>query len=295
MPPAIPPQVAFAEMLAAGVRPLVEYPGACVPWQSVCETCGETVSPMLHNIRRGSRACVYCAGLRLTDQAAAEQMQSHGCTPLEPYPGSNKAPWRCTCSSCGQPHSPSLNNVAKTAGRCRTCGSTERDKTTKRRNYSAVAIAGLARIGGEPLEDYPGALLPWRCRCTRCGVELAVLWGNARAVGRIPCECHREYGFRLTGKGYVYVVARGDGFAQFGVTKHPKRRFAEHRRNGFDRVVELAGPMPASDAWAVERRLKELLASSPKPAGVFDGHTESFTLADLQTSLLEIASSIVSA
>ncbi|GHA77309.1 hypothetical protein ACIQRS_05215 [Streptomyces termitum] len=54
--------VAEAELRAAGMLPLVPFPGRVrTPWPSRCTRCGRTGAPSLNNIRRGQGACVPCA------------------------------------------------------------------------------------------------------------------------------------------------------------------------------------------------------------------------------------------
>jgi len=79
-------------MKAAGVVPLVRYPGAHKPWLSRWEACGKEVSPSLGNVRRGQGACQPCSGTAPMNPAYAEGvMRSVGLEPLEPY-RTNKRP-----------------------------------------------------------------------------------------------------------------------------------------------------------------------------------------------------------
>lgn len=54
------PADAEQEMLSAGLQPLDPYPGAGRKWRCRCTRCGETVTPLLINIRKGV-GCKYCA------------------------------------------------------------------------------------------------------------------------------------------------------------------------------------------------------------------------------------------
>jgi hypothetical protein len=47
-------------MLAVGLRPLTPYPGAGKKWPCQCVVCGNTVTPLLNNTRRGF-GCRFCA------------------------------------------------------------------------------------------------------------------------------------------------------------------------------------------------------------------------------------------
>lgn len=49
------------------------------------------------------------------------------------------------------------------------------------KTYEASAVATMRAAGFESLEDYPGSIAPWRCRCTACGKESSPALGNVRA------------------------------------------------------------------------------------------------------------------
>lgn len=55
------PEVAVADMRAAGVEPLEPYPGSGKPWRSRCYTCEHEASPTLNNVRSGHHPCKYCS------------------------------------------------------------------------------------------------------------------------------------------------------------------------------------------------------------------------------------------
>lgn len=58
---AIAPDEAVELMRAAGLEPLVPYPGARKPWPARCLTCGEKGQPQLGNIRQGQSGCRTCS------------------------------------------------------------------------------------------------------------------------------------------------------------------------------------------------------------------------------------------
>ena len=60
MPQKLDPAVAAADMRAAGLEPLEDYPGASKPWRLRCLKCGKEVTPLFSNVRNGS-GCKYCA------------------------------------------------------------------------------------------------------------------------------------------------------------------------------------------------------------------------------------------
>lgn len=55
------PDEAVELMRAAGLEPLVAYPGARKPWRSRCQTCKQIGQPQLANIRQGQSGCRTCS------------------------------------------------------------------------------------------------------------------------------------------------------------------------------------------------------------------------------------------
>jgi recombinational DNA repair protein (RecF pathway) len=57
----VKPEAAVHVMRAAGLEPLVEYPGALAPWLCRCKKCDEEVQPRYNNVQQGSGVCSNCA------------------------------------------------------------------------------------------------------------------------------------------------------------------------------------------------------------------------------------------
>ena len=119
---------AVARMRESGFEPSVPYPGSKRPWLSSCLVCGAVCSPRYDVIVRGkSYGCPSCAWGRIgdarrtpADQAAAVMLE-HGFEPLDPYPGTALVPWRSRHLHCGRETAPTLNNVTRGKGSCRSC------------------------------------------------------------------------------------------------------------------------------------------------------------------------------
>jgi hypothetical protein len=115
-------------MYDVGLDPLESYPGSHKPWKCRCRECGHECSPRLHSISQGQGACDWCgnkrtgAVLRTDENVAYQIMRNASLEPLEPYPGSNKIPWRCRCLKCGNEEcAPHLNGITQGQGGCRYC------------------------------------------------------------------------------------------------------------------------------------------------------------------------------
>ena len=115
-------------MLAAGLWPLVPFPGVEAPWPCVCVRCGERVAPRFKGIARGQggcRACGYKAARQaqlLDEDTARAGMLAAGLDPQDPYVRSGD-PWRCKCLECGEIVTPSYNSVQQGKVGCRWCSS----------------------------------------------------------------------------------------------------------------------------------------------------------------------------
>ena len=115
-------------MLAAGLRPLILYPGVDTPWPSLCLRCGREPSPSLSGIREG-KGCMYCARVNpATPAEAMATMRAGGFEPMEPYSGNSKLPWLGRCVVCRQASRPTLATTRK-GHRCRFCAPYGNDPT----------------------------------------------------------------------------------------------------------------------------------------------------------------------
>jgi hypothetical protein len=167
----IDPEVAAAEMRAAGVEPLEPYPGAKAPWRCECTTCGSEVTPRLSHVRNGATqgACRFCSykrfgdSIKLDPDTAVAEMLAAGVVPLEPYTNSS-TPWRSRCLTCDEEVTPLFSNVKNGHAACVYCA--------ERRSTPESATADMRAAGVEPLEPYPGTSKPWLCRCNTCGNEI---------------------------------------------------------------------------------------------------------------------------
>ena len=169
----VDPNEAKALLLAAGLEPLKPFPGANHRWRCRCSTCGREIEPRYNEVRNGG-GCAWCAGVRVDPEDARAVMLAASLEPLDPYPASN-APWRCRCLSCGRTVSPTYASV-KAGSRCGYCAGNKVDPNN--------AVAAMLAVGLEPLEPYPGALAPWRCRCSTCGREVTPRLSNVQNGAR---------------------------------------------------------------------------------------------------------------
>lgn len=158
-------------MHAAGMNPIDPYPGALKPWRCTCQSCGREVTPRYAMIQQGHGGCGYCAGKRVDAVEAEHRMREKGVEPLVPYPGSS-IPWSCACLVCGREVTPMYSSILSGQSACKFCARRAVDESDAE---ESLRLANL-----EPLEPYPGAATPWKCRCLRCGTEVRPRWSSRR-------------------------------------------------------------------------------------------------------------------
>lgn len=133
----------------------------------------------LHTIR--------VVSIKVHPEDAVRIMREAACTPLVPYPGS-AVPWPSVHEPCGRAIAPNYANVRKRGRACKHCAADARG-AKRRAGLAAGAVAEMRAAGFEPMEDYPGAEKPWRCRHEPCGRELTPSLNTVRANGTACREC----------------------------------------------------------------------------------------------------------
>ena len=174
---AVLPSEALETFKMNSLEPLVEFPGAAKPWKSKCLKCGEIVKPRLSDINQGHSGCVNCASKARGEasrlDASSEtlervyaDMAQANLKPLEPFKLSNSK-WKCECLTCGTIVYPIYSSIQGGAGGCMPCFR-KRQEGLGRLEHKSAARVMLAR-NLQPIEDYPGANKPWKCKCLDCG------------------------------------------------------------------------------------------------------------------------------
>lgn len=153
---------AVEEMRAAGLEPLVPYPGSNTAWRCRCLICGfAEAAPTLSSVRKGVR-CRACAGQLADLEKIAGELCGAGFVAISPYPGVDR-PWQMECLTCKTPANLSLTSV-RAGTRCRAC--------TEERAAQRY-LAWMREIDLEPQVPYPGWLLPWLTRCINCEMPVS--------------------------------------------------------------------------------------------------------------------------
>ena len=184
MPSRIPEAIAFEVMIKAKLRPVGTYRNASSPWECICETCGELVTPSLLSIKSGQGGCAYCAGKKVNPDSAKTLMIRNGYEPLVDYPGS-KVPWKSLHKKCGEIVYPKYNKIQQS-------GFSACNKCSKRHVNPLEAEQLMIAAGVIPQEPYPGKDKKWNCLCLKCGQIVQSHYSNVRDGGGGCRSCARR-------------------------------------------------------------------------------------------------------
>ena len=240
----VDPTEATAFMIEVGLQPLEPYPGSNERWRCRCTTCKREVSPAYVDAHRTGSGCAYCSKRRVDPTEATAFMIEVGLQPLEPYPGAGQ-PWRCRCTTCNREVSPLYGRVQNGSG-CAYCARIRVDPTE--------ATAFMIEVGLQPLEPYPGAGQPWRCRCTTCNREVSPTYGTIKVGG--GCRFCAPRGIDYTAPGIVYLMHHPEMFVlKVGVSTTAAKnvRVDTHAKTGW--VTISTWDTPTGDAEQIEQQI----------------------------------------
>ncbi|MFB9249958.1 hypothetical protein ACFFWE_17065 [Sphaerisporangium melleum] len=79
--------------------------------------------------------------------------------------------------------------ITRGQGACFYCGQRKSSAKAaeKRRVRPEAAVTVIRAAGVEPLEDFPGTQVTWRCRCNTCGKEIDVWYSSVAYAGNGAC------------------------------------------------------------------------------------------------------------
>jgi hypothetical protein len=268
-------------MIAAGWRPVEDFPGPKAIWACVCITCGYRGNPQYARTNTHKTGCPVCAQRAVAkarllefEPAAVELMMSVQLQPLEPYPGSHE-PWLCRCLLCGASVTSRHGSVASSGSEHKGCPDCRREAmtSTMQERWAAEADRRVRSAGYTPLEPYPGIKRAWSCVC-RCGRKTAI-WTAGVDGGSRGCRACTEYGFKLERPSVTYLL-KHEGLAaiKVGVTAVGSTRLNVFRRHGWQAVHQeifdtgfgaLAAEKEILDWWRNDLGLPVWLSADDMP------------------------------
>lgn len=155
------PKDAEAEMRRANLEPLEPFKSSKSKWKCKCMKCNQVVYPYHTAIKQGQGGCIYCAkGQYVDPKNAVELMLKVGLKPLESYAGSGLK-WKCLHLRCNKIVYPTYASIQQGGSGCIHCAG-----VAKKTDKEARKVMLKARL--EPLEEYSGATVNWKCKCLKC-------------------------------------------------------------------------------------------------------------------------------
>lgn len=276
-------EIAVSRMIEAGAEPLEDWSdkkSSEDPWLCKCLTCGMVITPTLHSVSNGQGPCVFCGRksaaqkTSLDPKVAADEMRSNGFEPLETYPGA-AVPWLTKCKTCGSEKHRRLGNV-KTGHGCQECAYSNARLDPK------LAIEAMRNRGFEAIEPFPGANLPWLCKCLKCGQSSKKRLYSLSSTTLKGCT---HCSLRELGSTVYLIKNQAYGAYKIGVGK--QRRIEDHTSKSWE-VVSTWECGDALSAYKLEsevlnyvREILKLPAYLGKPEMPQGGHTETFSSHDM--------------
>jgi hypothetical protein len=239
--------------------------------------------------------CSYCSGKRVltgfNDLATTHPelaVQADGWDPTRFSKGHNKKlEWKC---NIGHIYSATINHRTNMNAGCPICAGKQ---TLRGFNDLATTNPDLASEaeGWDPTTITRGSNTKVLWKCPNGHTWKTAPTNRSRGEGCPSCS---KSGFDPNRDGWLYLVYHEEwDLIQVGLTNNPENRLTDHRRTGFDTVLDLRGPMDGVLAQNLERRclhaLKTRGASFSNSAGVkkFDGYSEACTKESLSISNLK--------
>ena len=266
--------------------PLEPYPGARRNWNGTCgiPTCGAVTTMPFQHMQTGlHEPCPACAARASstrqrtshTDALRKAEQYAPDFQPNVEFPGVDH-PWPGICFRCHNPVSPTLYRMSIGRGHCGYCNNTVKD--------TSLLIGRMMAKDLLPLQEYPGMLSRWKCRCLRCGAESYPMAANLVSginlyYGQGGCSsCSEGGGYKPSATGSFYLLA-GNSLIKGGISNHPRKRLAQHARQGLTDIIALAEFANGWDAVEVESLWMEFLSMQPADCAATrtelpDGFTE---------------------
>ncbi len=273
-------------MKKAGLEPLEKYSNSKNPWKVKHDKCGRTFKVVYANLRGGS-SCRYCAGKAVIPSEAVAIMEKYGMKPLAKYPGAKKS-WKCRCQVCKRTIYPSYGATSSRGHSCPYCSGNKVDPK------DAVKLMKLNSI--QPLVPFPGAVVPWKSKCTVC---LRVVTPRYTAIrsGQGGCKYCANWGIDYAGKGFLYLMTNDEfGSHKIGITGETRNlagdRIKKHEKSGWKLFRKLEFET-ADQAFLIEqaalkwlrdeKRLPAFLSEFELPQG---GYTETVDASEIDLATI---------
>ncbi len=238
--------------------------------------------------------CSYCSGKRVlkgfNDLATTNPKiaaQADGWDPTLVSKGHNKKKqWRC---SLGHSYFATVNQRSHHDTGCPICAGKKvligfNDLATTRPDLAAEAD------GWDPTSVTRGSNRKVKWRCLQGHNWKTSPTDRLRGEGCPTCS---KSEFDPNKEGWLYLVYHEEwDQIQVGLTNSPENRLIDHRRTGFDSVLDIRGPMEGAVAQDLEREILHALKkrqakfSNISGSKKFDGYSEAWTKQSLNVNTI---------
>ena len=239
--------------------------------------------------------CSYCSGKQvlkgfndLVTTHPEVAAQAFGWDPTQFSKGHNKKKdWKC---ELGHLYSDTVNHRTGMATGCSIC-SGRQVLVGFNDLVSTSPDLAIEADGWDPTTLTRGSGRKVQWRCSKGHTWKTSPTDRLRGEGCPSCS---KSGFDPNKDGWLYLVFHeGWDLLQVGLTNSPEDRLTDHRRTGFDLVLDLRGPMEGVLAQELERKLLLALKrrnakfSNRSGAKKFDGYSEAWTRASLNVASIK--------
>lgn len=244
--------------------------------------------------RSGGTGCPVCSNRKIlvgyNDLATTNPKiaaQADGWDPTLVSKGHNKKKqWRC---SLGHSYFATVNQRSHHDTGCPICAGKKvligfNDLATTRPDLAAEAD------GWDPTSVTRGSNRKVKWRCLQGHNWKTSPTDRLRGEGCPTCS---KSGFDPNKEGWLYLVYHEEwDQIQVGLTNSPENRLIDHRRTGFDSVLDIRGPMEGAVAQDLERKILHALKkrqakfSNISGSKKFDGYSEAWTKQSLNVNTI---------
>ena len=268
-------------MTSKGLSPLVEFPGANMPWRCIHSECGKEVSPTYSSVRSGQGGCKFCGGRHVDQAEARTNIIRLGFTPIDDYQPQNR--WRVIHDKCGTEILITYAYTVRTGKGCASCAG------LKPVNQEEV-VEVFENNGFILVDSFVNTRTPVKAIHKVCNREVSPRYGDVKN-GR-GCKFCAVGGINLTLPGFIYVMTHEELSAVkvgIGGETSKMNRISQHKKYGWNLYKRLTLDT-AEEAYEIEQvviswlrydlGLPRFLSSEEMPQG---GHTETFSAEEIDS------------
>jgi hypothetical protein len=229
------------------LQPLVKFPGATTGWKSKCLVCQRIVTPNWSHLRYRNSGCAFCSKKRVDKKEVTEMLKKSRIKPVGIFVN-GKTPWQAKCLKCKKTIYIRVNDMRAGQSGCPYCAGVRVDE------IDALKLAN--RCGFFPLVKYPGANIPWKCKCKVCG-KISNPRYTTMQQRQGGCKYCKVGGFDFKEPAIIYLITH-DKFGAHkigvaGAAKH-NERLDKHRSQGW-KVYKHREFKVGEDAYNIEQNV----------------------------------------